>query len=300
MALCGPCFPGRRRTVTNDHSWTELRSWDDVSSEPDSKDVAFQPPYVEPPRLAVGLSWLDLDHQTDISVVAKAEDVSDDHFTATIAAGPGSRVNSAACSWLQASASESEIKMGEWDVASAWADGKPSSTKTSTSIRFDERFEAGEAPTVVAWFSGLSLGKDSAWRVKTYVTEASAFKFKLHIEASPDTDLRGAKVAWVAFPAGKQGITGGTFCTDDIPGAENAGEVDFSGAGFQAAPGVMLAISGLDFECGHNLRLRVSHSALSKDSMTWHLDSWLDSAFNTATGAYVAICAPNADDEWNS
>lgn len=224
--------------------------------------------------------------------------MSDDHFTATIASGAGSRVLSAACSWLEASATESDIQLGEWDAASAWVDGKPSTAKTSTTIKFDTPFEAGDAPVVVAWFSGLHLGKDSAWRVKTYVTDASRFKFKLHVEASPDTDLKGAKVAWVAFPAGKQGITGGTFCTDDVPGAENAGVIDFSAAGFQAAPAVMMAISGLDFECGHNLRLRVSHSMLSKDAMTWHLDSWLDSALNTATGAYVAICAPNVEDEY--
>ncbi|KAK3326666.1 metalloprotease [Apodospora peruviana] len=280
-------------------STLQLRSPGDVSSSPDTKDVAFEPPYAEPPRLAVGLSWLDLDCSSDISVEAKAEDVSDDHFTATIAAGPGSRVLSAACSWLEASATESEIKMGEWDAASAWASGgKPSSAKTSTNIKFNMPFEAGEAPVVIAWFSGLSLGKDSAWRVKTYVTEASRFKFKLHVETSPDTDLRGAKVTWVAFPTGKQGITGGAFCTDDVPGAENAGVVDFSGAGFQAAPAVMMAISGLDFEAGHNLRLRVSNSMLSKESMTWHLDTWLDSALNTATGAYVAICAPNVEDAY--
>lgn len=265
-------------------------------------DMAFEPSYSEPPRVAVGLSWLDLDYTTDICVKATAEDVSVDHFTVGIAPGSGSNVYSAACSWLEASATEADIKMGQWDLASAWASGakaKPfnGQIRTSTSIRFDQRFDGGEAPIVVAWFTGLGLGKDSPWRVKTYATDVSPFKFQLHIEAGSDTDLRDATVTWVAIAAGKEGITAGSFCTDDIPGEENAGTVDFSNDGFQAAPTVMMAISGLDFECGRNLRLRVSHSSLSKDGMVWHLDSWLNSALNTATGTYVAVGGPNVDYE---
>lgn len=239
-----------------------------------------------------------MDYTTDISVLATAEDVSDDHFTVTIAPGPGSKVVSAACSWLEASASEPEVKMGQWDLASTWSEkGKPTGGKTSTTIKFDTRFEGGEAPIVVAWFSGLSLGKDAGWRVKTYANNPSPFKFQLHVEAIGDTDLRNATVAWVAIPAGKEGITAGTFSTDDIPGTDNAGPVDFSHSKFQAAPAIMMAISGLDFECGRNLRLRVSNSDLTKDGMVWHLDSWLNSAMNTATGSYVAIGGPKIDDE---
>lgn len=150
---------------------------------------------------------------------------------------------------------------------------------------------------MVCWFSGLSLGKDSAWRIKTYATDASQFKFRLHVDATPDTDLRGARVTWVAFPREKEGYASGTFCTDDIPGPENTGTIEFNnqnvdGKGFETTPQLMMAISGLDFESGHNLRLRLSSSAISKTSLTWHMDSWLDSVMNSATGSYVAICAP--------
>ncbi|KAL7934013.1 metalloprotease [Trichoderma chlorosporum] len=272
--------------------------YDATNAEPVYNDVAFEPAYSEPPRVAIGLSWLDLDFNTDISVIATAEDVSDDHFTVAISPKSGSNVLSAACSWLEASATEPDIKIGQWNLASTWSDkGQTSRGKTSTTVKFDTAYEAGEDPIVVAWFSGLSLGKDAGWRVKTYVTNASRFKFQLHVEAMSDTDLRDATVTWVAIPASKEGITAGIFCTDDIPGPENAGNIDFSHAKFEAAPAVMMAISGLDFECGRNLRLRVSHSDLSKDGMVWRLDSWLNSAMNTATGAYVALGGPKVDED---
>ncbi|KAK0734604.1 hypothetical protein B0T26DRAFT_746490 [Lasiosphaeria miniovina] len=199
----------------------------------------------------------------DPSSSARAEDVSEDDFTVSIASGPTSRMT------------------GQWDIASAWgANGgkkSPSSLlKTSTTIKFDERFpDSAAPPTVLAWFYRLSLGKDAAWRVKT----------------TPRTRARSSSGC-----TGGTNIAGGSFCTDDIPGPENAGVVDFSAAAYRAAPAVTMAISGLEYECGRNLRLRVSHSSLSKDAMTWHLDSWLGSAMNTATGVYVAVCPPVIDE----
>ncbi|KAF5246292.1 hypothetical protein FAUST_1409 [Fusarium austroamericanum] len=280
-------------------STLQVRSFDTSNSDPVQQDMAFEPSYAEPPRVAVGLSWLDLDYNTDICVKATAEDVSTDHFTVGITPGTGSNVYSAACSWLEASASEPDIKIGQWDLTPELiSKAKPSGAKISASIKFDQRFDRSEMPIVVAWFTGLSLGKDSPWRVKTYITGISQFKFQLHVEAGSDTDLRGATVTWLAIPAGKEGIIAGSFCTDDIPGPENAGTINFSQAGFQSAPAVMMAICGLDFECGRNLRLRASHSALTKEGMVWHLDSWLDSVLNTATGVYVAVGGLNIDDEY--
>lgn len=288
----------KRKVTDNSVRQTEVRSLDTFSSDPVQQDMAFEPSYAQPPRVAVGLSWLDLDYRTDICVKATAEDVSEDHFTVGIIPGTGSNVYSAACSWLEASVNEPDIKMGQWDLnSSTWrSKTKPTGGKTSTFIKFDQRFDGREAPIVVAWFTGLSLGKDSPWRVKTYVTDASPFKFQLHVEAGSETDLRNATVTWLAIPAGKEGITAGFFCTDDIPGPENAGAIDFSPAGFRSAPSMMMAICGIDFECGHNLRLRVSHSSLTRDGMVWHLDSWLDSLMNMATGIYVAVGGPNVDE----
>ena len=63
-------------------------------------------------------------------------------------------------------------------------------------------------------------------------------------------------------------MLGGVFATDDVPGPGNAGVVVLSGAGFQGAPAVMMDISGLDFECGRNLELPMSNSALQRQTMT--------------------------------
>ncbi|KAK0618938.1 metalloprotease [Immersiella caudata] len=269
-----------------------------------TKDMPFEPAYAAPPRVAVGLSWLDLDCSQPLSFLAKAEGITEDHFTVTIApSDPRSRIVSATCSWIEASASDSEIQLGHWTIPTPTPTLTPESptissqnNTLSTTIKFPYRFDGGEAPTVLAFLSELKMSKDHPWRVKTYITDASPFKFKLHLDIGPGTDLRGATVTWVAFPASKQGMLGGTFATDDIPGPENAGVVDFSKARFHMAPAVMMAISGLDFENGRNLRLRISHSGLSNGGMAWHLDSLGDSLMNTATGVFVAVCPPEGNE----
>jgi hypothetical protein len=97
---------------------TEVRPFDTFSSDPVQQDMAFEPSYIEPPQVAVGLSWLDLDYKTDICVKATAEDVSVDHFTVGITPGTGSNAYSATCSWLEAPVNEPDIKVGLWDIAS--------------------------------------------------------------------------------------------------------------------------------------------------------------------------------------
>lgn len=44
-----------------------------------------------------------------------------------------------------------------------------------------------------------------------------------------------------------------------------------------------MAISGLDFENGRDLHLRLSNSGLTIMGMAWHLDGGVDSAMNMAT-----------------
>jgi len=342
--------------------------------------MAFEPAYAAPPRVAVGLSWLDLDHTADtLSVTARAEDISDDHFTATIDTNdnPSSRIFSAACSWLEASASEPDIQMGEWEVpipppSSSPNNKTPTKILITTQIKFPTRFFPSTSNnnnpnnpnsnkiTILPFLKAFTLGTSSPWRLKTYATAISPFKFKLHLETWSDVDLRGATVSWVAFPSSSSssssstsssssssstgtgigagivggGIVGGSFATDDVPGLENWGRVEFFGDSssdpsspdgngsswngngteknggvllkeeekkkkeFHAPPAVMTAISGFDFERGRNLRLRASSSAVTSRGMTWHLDSWLDSGMNTASGVYIAVYCPSDVAEW--
>lgn len=270
-------------------STVEVRPWDTPASRPDKKDVEFEPAYAQPPQIALGLTWLDLDHQNEISVDASAENIYEDSFRLNISSASSARLYVAACSWLEISSSEQDVFTGQFDVTSAWQDGKKQA-QTERSIRFPQRFDNGP-PVVVCWFSALDLGQDSRWKVNTYVTDISRSSFTIHVDADPATDLRGASVTWVAFRRGKEGMAGGSFSSGDIEGLKSTGNVEFEGK-FDTDPHIMMALSGLDFENGHNLRLRLSSSRLEKSGFTWNLDTWLDSVMHGATGSFIAISQP--------
>lgn len=273
-------------------STVEVRPWDKPASEPDKKDVEFEPAYAQPPRIALGLTWLDLDHQNAISVDASAEGIYEDNFQLKISSASSARLYVAACSWLEISSSEEEVFTGQFDIRSAWKDGKEQ-TKTEETIRFPQGFD-NNPPVVVCWFSALDLGQDSRWKVNTYVTDISRFSFTIHVDADPETDLRGARATWVAFRRGKEGMAGGSFSSGDIQGLKSTGNVEFEGK-FVTEPQIMMALSGLDFENGHNLRLRLSSSRLEKSGFTWNLDTWLDSVMHGATGSFIAISQPKVN-----
>lgn len=272
------------------------RSWEKRDREPALSDIAFEPAYTKPPQLALGLTWIDLDARRPISVKATANDITGEYFQVSIDSEPASRVFSATCSWLQISPNATDVYVGQFDIASAWTNGIPKK-KTSTTIKFPERFYSDGPPIVVCWITSFSMDHGCPWSLKTYPTGVTPIRFTLNVDAGQETELRGAQISWVAFSQRKEGMVGGTFSTGETVSKQNAGHVDFDQGAFPSPPQLMMALSGFDYESGHNLRLRLSHSDVTKDGFNWHLDSWLDSVMKSATASYVAIHPPNAADD---
>ncbi|KAF5019940.1 hypothetical protein F66182_8037 [Fusarium sp. NRRL 66182] len=245
-------------------------------------DFGFEPRYASPPRLAMGLSWLECSCERAIDVGVQAEDISSGNLTAKMwSSNAETRFQTAACSWIEVTSDESDFSLGENDVADLWPGGQKQS-RTVATISFPTPLEDKTPPSVI----------------ETFPSHISPYKFRLSVEASVDTDLHGARVTW-ALPASKSGYAGGMFSKDDVPGLTNTGEAVFSGGvDFNAVPQVMLTLSGLDFEAGSDLRLRVSASKVTRTGVTWNLDSWGDSRLITASGPYIAICAPLGEEMW--
>jgi hypothetical protein len=238
----------------------------------------------------MGLTWFDLSVDRDVSVFAQAEDVARDNFTVSVSAKASNAwISSAAASWLEVAATESEIVVGSVDFTAP-------GTK---SINFESRFNSNDPPTVVAWLQGFEFAKaDGPWKLKTYATDATPFKFKLSLETgSGGAEFRSAKVTYIAFPRGKENVAAGTFSTDDVPGLENTGSIVFEqgAAAFATPPQLLTCVSGVDFGAGHGIRLRLSRSVVSTTGFGWTFDSWADSVFNSATATYVAILPEKTD-----
>lgn len=285
-----PAYP----TDVGQFSTLQVRPWNNSGEGTDSMEAQFTPPYRIPPSLAIGLTWLDVDYREDLSVSASADDVFEESFTIRISHGPKAQLYSAACSWLEVSKDTDEIETGSVNISlGKTGDGK-SNPEMSQWVKYGSEFNGPDAPVVVCWLNSFNMDKDSPWRVKVFPTNVGLVRFKLNVEASPDTLVQSVGVTWVAFPKDKDGIAGGSFSTERTAELQHqhAGITSFPPGAFLETPQLMMAISGFDYEPGHNLRLRLSSSNVTKDGLSWNLDSWLDSQMNSATGAYVAIAPP--------
>jgi hypothetical protein len=132
------------------------------------------------------------------------------------------------------------------------------------------------------------------WRVRAYASDADARGFTLHLDTWADTTLWSATASWVAWPAGKAGVAGGSFSTSDVrpwdqPQLLNSKWVDFPAGRFQRPPTVLMALNELDLRQGHGLRVKLSADSVSAEGMNWHIDSWADSVLYSAAASYIAL-----------
>lgn len=295
----------------------QVRSWHDTAADIDaldSKDIAFEPPYSTAPKIAMGLTWVDLDWHTNLKISASASEISATNFHVAIASGDSTGLFSGGCSWLELVDDQNQdIKTGTVTLGDANKNLIPRALphKITQTIRFDDRFDGEDPPKVVVWFSALNMSKDYRWSVNTHVSKVSPFGFSVHVDIGDDTQLYSTQVTWIAYPATKERIHSGTFSTSELrnpgldpPRNENSNSITFpadvfggSGADVHEGeeeekvlvPQLMMAISGLDFQAGHNLRCRLSSDRVTARGFTWHLDSWMDTVMYEARGSYVAL-----------
>lgn len=65
-----------------------------------SPDIAFQPPFVTPPRIALAISGLDSEHSTNLRVTVESSDIEADEFNIVIRTWDDSLVYSVVVTWI--------------------------------------------------------------------------------------------------------------------------------------------------------------------------------------------------------
>lgn len=158
------------------------------------------------------------------------------------------------------------------------------------------RYPYSALPDVVVWLTSFDMGRGSEWRIRTYATDITTTGFKICINTWGSTILLSAAVSWVAYPAGKAGVSSGRISTNDMrpmltPQPYNSGYVKFRDGAFprDITPRVLIAINSLDIKSNGGLRLETKASSISAAGMTWHLNSWADTTLYFAAANYIAL-----------
>jgi hypothetical protein len=256
-----------------------------------SKAVAFSPPFVAPPRLAIGLNSLDVDHSANVRVRAHATDITEAGFNVHVNTWADTKLYSGGCTWFEAGPADEDILVGEFNTTEDHPWNRPQG-KTSRRINFTRPFSDG-GPHVVVWLNTLDLDSADNARVHAYASNVDPTGFTAHIDTWGNTQLFSAAISWIAYPKGKPGIAHGTFNTQDVrpwnqPQLATAGSASFPVA-FETPPRVWVALNSLDAGQGKNLRINATCDQVTRSGLIWHLDTWGDTALYSAGASYIAI-----------
>ncbi|KAL8651003.1 MAG: hypothetical protein Q9210_003496 [Variospora velana] len=232
----------------------ELRPWNKPTLS-NKQTKLFSKQYPTAPRVPLGLTSIDIGHEHNIRITAAATDITRDKFTCCLDAWADTVLYSASLTYLEAGPGFEYLRTGTFSTTETW-----------TKIR-----------------TGAS---------RSYATDIDTKGFTVHIDSWDITIMYQAGMNCLAYPANQTNVASGAFSTDDIQPAhkhqlENTATVKFD-ASFAKTPKIAMALSGFDFGCKKNLRLRLSTSAVTPTGVTWHLQAWEDSIMYRASASYFA------------
>jgi hypothetical protein len=272
------------------HPWYEPHTYNTV-------EKLISPSYTAPPRVAIGLNMLDLDHRHNIRVRASATEIRNDHLTLSLSSWQDSIMYSAGCSWLELGEGTADlIQTGVFSTTDVrpWSDVQ---VITEKRITFDKAFPDNRPPNVVVWFSSLDMDSEHNWRASANASHITARGFTINAKSWADTKLYSAWVTWVAYPSDSTEICSGHFSTMDSrpwtePRHKTTGQVAFgSNVTFEKTPQLVVALCSLDYDQERNLRWKSSTSAVTTSGFTWDLESWGDSKMFSSSAMYIAFAA---------
>ena len=272
-------------------SWKtqEVHSWDSPQKTT-TKEVTFGEPFVAPPQLPLGFNELHLSRHANIRVIANAENITKEGFTASLNTWGDSILHSAGASWLELAPGYLEFQNGEFSTEDDHPENKPQND-TSRRIYFTRPFVT--PPKVIVFLKQLHMDKSKNCRVVTGVSDIDVSGFNIHINTRDGSILYSATAGWIAYPSDCPYVFSCTVNTKDVrpsnkPQLLNSKSIGFGGVQFWRTPSVFMAINSLDFDYRANIRIKVRAKNVTPTGLTWHMKSWGDSVFH---GSGVSILA---------
>ncbi|KAH6612367.1 hypothetical protein C7974DRAFT_380941 [Boeremia exigua] len=254
-----------KRSLNNGSFRTmDLRSSDKPKNQT-SKQFYLNPAYKQPPRVAIGLTELDISKDANIRISTYADRITKEDFVVHTDGWADTILYSAGAAWTVVD-QNSDFQVGEFNTLELhpWHEPQPQNSKR---INFERSFE--EPPKVIVWVKGVDMDKHRDWRVTA-----------------------GA-VSWIAYPADREKVVSGFADTsmqkEIVPDSQKGGQVKFPEGQFNKEPIVLVAIKSFNFSHDHNLRLRVQTDSVSENGFEWKVDVWADSVCHGAGISYLAF-----------
>ena len=146
---------------------------------------------------------------------------------------------------------------------------------------------------MISWFSGLDLGCNKNWRLKTEVKDVTCEGFTITLDTWSDTEWHTASCNWIAHSTGQSRIVSGSYNSGQVrpfnkPTKETHGQVIFPKP-FARQPFVFTALTSIDFDHGRIMRFKMPITNITNTGFSWALDTWDASTLYSASASYIAF-----------
>ncbi|KAA1472264.1 hypothetical protein DENSPDRAFT_170741 [Dentipellis sp. KUC8613] len=255
-----------------------------------TKDIIFDSFIGVPQILPMGLTDLDIRRNRDIHVATQKQNTARG-FDLSFVTWGGTMLYSAGVSWLQLPREEKEFQWGEFSTPEVTPREQPL-LSVSRWIAFEREF--AEPPYVSVFFCALDMSHRKDWNVTATATDVTRFGFKIQVETWAGSILYSANVGWIAYPKGRRDVYSGRADTRDIrpwiyPQANNSNTITFGDVTFPQPPQVFLALNSLNIRRSANLRVVASVHEVTTSGMTWHMNTWSNTALHSAGFSYICV-----------
>jgi hypothetical protein len=292
-----------------------------------SRTIAFPARnYTAPPNLAAGFSMLDLaipspntacpnsfssmssdytacTDDTDVDSGAMAvranlvgSDITADGFKIGLETWGGGIMRAASATWIEHAAGAKECHFGQIDTMDDEAPSRSiemnkAGRECVRRIKFPVPFR--QKPAVVCWINRLDLaaGKGLKYRLATSCSNVSHDSAIVKVGGWGDcTQVNGAGMCWIAFPAEKRHVDWGRISTDgghsekenDVQDSPQRGRIRrrrgrerFREGWFRNPPTVLAALNMLDMKGDADLRISVRVEEVTRYGFSWRIDTWV-------------------------
>ncbi|KAG9044308.1 hypothetical protein FS837_008376 [Tulasnella sp. UAMH 9824] len=254
--------------------------------------IRFPQTYVAPPRVALGLSALDIENGTKIRVKSYTDDITSQDFTAHIDTWGDTSLYSGEVNYFAMKPANLDFQTGTFQATQDFGEGTVLGKKTSHRVTYDRPFLT--PPRVVVFLREVSLNGDKDWCIKTYASNIDTKGFTLHFDTSGDTIVDSVGAGWIAYPEDRDHICSGTGHTTEVsprhhPHEKHQKDVVFQGVHFWRNPRVFVALNSFDMSSEADLRCRAYCDNVTTNGLTWHIDTWRDSKLKSAGISYICF-----------
>jgi len=233
------------------------------------------------PRVVTCLNLLDIYGSPDNSLRIRsfADHITAEKFNLHIDSWGETMLYNARVSWLKLSDS-TDIQCGTFCTKTIRPSNKPGNVYAA--VMFDCPFP--RPPTVFVGLSGFDIGKN--WQIHLYTSFVGCNGFDIHFDAQDQTTkLHAAQAVWIAFPAGRAGISVGSFDGHKTSGWKGSAIFPVP---FDRTPTIFTAFTKIDASNGASLRVQLNTHA-SKTHIEWGITTWEETELREISASYLAI-----------